>query len=527
MLYYLSAVIMQTTRKDFIKTLGLSTLGLSFFSSFDSFGQNENLPRSSPESQGVSSAGIRNFLKAAQESGLEWHSFMLLRHGNVVSEGWWKPFAAANKHTLYSLSKSFTSSAIGFLVSEGKITVNDPLIQFFPAETPAAPSENLKAMKIKHLLTMNTGHDSDTMPVFRKFENQSWVKSFLEHPVVHAPGSHFLYNTGATYVLGAILHQVTGQTLEQYLQPRLFEPLHITGYDWEKSPQGLNTAGYGLRVSTEDIAKFGQFYLQKGKWQGKQLLPESWIAEATSKQTTSQSGDNDWSQGYGYQFWRCKPGFYRGDGAYGQFCMVMPEQDAVLVMTCESFNLQKTMNVAYETILPAILSEKMAENPAELTALKQQIEALSLPVPTGNINSDLASKYSDKIFEVEKNAFGITQIGFGLFADAGVLRVNQGQGIQKIGFGWEKWKINPNKIKNPFPLVANAAAIPSKIASTATWLNNNTLQINFKFVDAVHGDKLTVNFEGDKVSVSFLNSVAENNKANPDKREKLTGNLKA
>ncbi len=515
---------METSRRDFIKTAGFGVAGLSIFSSFDSFGKPLlSLPRKSPESQSVSSAGIRNFLKAAKESGLEWHSFMLLRHGNVVSEGWWKPFEAANKHTLYSLSKSFTSSAVGFLVAEGKVSVEDQVIKFFPEFTPADASENLKAMKIKHLLTMNTGHHTDSMPDIRKNPDQVWVKSFLEKAVEHQPSTHFMYNTGATYMLGAIVHKVTGKTLEEYLQPRLFAPLNITGYDWEKSPQGLNTAGYGLRISTEDIAKFGQLYLQKGKWEGKQLLPESWVNDATSKQTTSQGGDNDWSQGYGYQFWRCKPGFYRGDGAYGQFCMVMPEQDAVLVMTCESFNLQKTMDVAYQTILPAISNEKITENPTEFASLAKEISELSLPIPKGNITSNLSTKYSDKVFSVEKNAFGITQIGFGLFADAGVLRINYGQGMEKIGFGWEKWKVNPNKRSNPFS--ANPIIVPSRVASTATWLTDSTLQINLKFVDQVHGDKLTVNFEGEKVTISLLGSVAENTKNNPEKREKLIGVL--
>lgn len=515
---------MKTTRRNFVKTAGIGAATLGLLPYFDTFGKSTiTLPRKSPESQGVNAEGILNFLKATKELGLEWHSFMLLRHGNVVAEGWWKPFEAANKHTLYSLSKSFTSSAIGFLVSEGKISVEDQVIKFFPAETPATANDNLKSMKVKHLLTMNTGHDSDTMPAIRLKPDQVWVKTFLEHPVVHEPGTHFLYNTGATYILGAILYQVTGQTLEQYLAPRLFEPLDISGYDWEKSPQGLNTAGYGLRVSTEDIAKFGQFYLQKGKWNGKQLLPVSWIEEATSKQTTSQSGDNDWSQGYGYQFWRCKPGFYRGDGAYGQFCMVMPEQDAVLVMTCESFNLQKTMDVAYQTILPAIAATKLPENPALLASLKSEIAQLSLPIPKGNTKSTLSSKYSDKVFSVEKNDFGITQIGFGLFDDAGVMRINYGQGMEKIGFGWEKWKVNPNKRKMPF--LANQNAVLTRVASTATWLNDSTLQINMKFVDQVHGDKITVNFDENALTISMLSSVAENAKNNPEKREKLKGVL--
>ena len=266
--------------------------------------------------------------------------------------------------------------------------------------------------------------------------------------------------------------------------------------------------------------------VQKGKWQNKQLLPEAWINEATSKQTTSQAGDNDWSQGYGYQFWRCKPGFYRGDGAYGQFCMVMPEQDAVLVMTSESWNLQKTMDVAYQTILPAMSKESLVENPTDLAQLKKEINDLSLPVPKGKTTSQLHAKYSDKWFNVEKNSFGVTQIGFGLFEDAGVVRINDGTGgFKKIGFGWEQWKVNKNGNKNFFP-VAGRTHMPSKIAATATWLNTNTLQINLKFVEAIHGDKLTCIFEGDKVSILFMNSISENTKNSPEKRETLIGTLK-
>jgi CubicO group peptidase (beta-lactamase class C family) len=513
---------MITTRRDFIKIAGLSTFSVGLFNPYESlFSSSYSLPRLSPESQGVLSSGIRNFLKATQESGLEWHSFMLVRHGNVVAEGWWKPFDATYKHTLYSLSKSFTSSAIGFLVKEGKITVEDQVIQFFPNDLPAAPSENLKAMKIKHLLTMNTGHEKEAN---LRASNETWIKTFLAQEVVFTPSTHFLYNTPATYMLGAIVHKVTGQTLEAYLKPRLFTPLSIDGFDWEKSPQGLNTAGWGLRVKTEDIAKFGQFYLQKGRWQGQQLLPEAWIQEATSKQTTSQTGDSDWSQGYGYQFWRCKPGFYRGDGAFGQFCMVMPEQDAVLVMTCESWNLQKTMNVAYETLLPALTNSPIAENPAELSALKNDLNTLSLPVTKGATSSKLSARYSDKIFNVEKNELGIQQIAFGLFPDAGVLRVDCGDGLKKIGFGWEKWKVNKNVLKNPFP-VANRTHALSKIAATATWLNDTTLQINLKFVEAIHGDKLTIHFNDNTVSVSFLNSISENTKNSPELRAPLKGLL--
>ncbi len=338
---------MQTTRKHFIKTTGTGILGLTFLPALtpleNLFGDHLpiSLPRTSPEAQGISSTAIRNFLKAINASGIQWHSFMLLRHGNVVAEGWWKPFDATYKHTLYSLSKSFTSSAIGMLVIDGKLKVEDPVISFFPNDLPAEISDNLRKMKVKHLLTMNTGHAEDTLPKFRESPDKTWTKIYFEQPVTFQPGTHFLYNTGNTYMLGAIVYKITGQTLEQFLGPRLFQPLGITGYDWEKSPQGLNTAGYGLRIKTEDIARFGQLYLQKGKWDGKEILSEAWINEATSSQTRSQEGNGDWAQGYGYQFWRCKPGFYRGDGAYGQYCIVMPEQDAVLAITSEKLGYAK------------------------------------------------------------------------------------------------------------------------------------------------------------------------------------------
>src|SRR5688572_27745442 len=185
---------MNTNRRHFIRNAGVSAIGLGLLPAFTRIGTIVDfhtpfvLPRMSPESQGISSAAIRDFIKATKASGLDWHSFMLLRHGNVVAEGWWKPFEPQYTHTLYSLSKSFTSTAIGLLVKEGKITVEDPVVSFFKDELPATVGENLFKMKIKHLLTMNTGHDKDTMPKLRE-SNETWTKSFLAQPVEHEPGS--------------------------------------------------------------------------------------------------------------------------------------------------------------------------------------------------------------------------------------------------------------------------------------------------------------------------------------------------
>ena len=258
------------------------------------------------------------------------HSFMLLRHGHVVAEGWWSPYDAEAPHSLYSLSKSFTSTAVGLAIAEGKLSLDDEVLKFFPEDAPAEPSNNLKAMRVSDLLRMSTGQQTEPP----RTPDQPWTKTFLAHPVPFKPGTHFLYNTSATYMLSAIVQKATGQTVLDYLRPRLFEPLGIEHPTWETSPQGISAGGYGLSIRTEDIARFGQLYLQKGKWQGKQLVPEAWVEAATSRQTSNGSNPNsDWDQGYGYQFWRCRHGAYRGDGAFGQYCIVLPEQDAVIAIT--------------------------------------------------------------------------------------------------------------------------------------------------------------------------------------------------
>ena len=517
------------SRRKFIKTTGTGAVGLSLLPSFSSiqnlfdFYPPVSLPRTSPELQGVSSTAIRSFIKAANESGLQWHSFMLLRHGNVIAEAWWKPFEPQMKHTLYSLSKSFTSTAIGLLVKEKKITVDDLVTSYFKDDLPATISDNLAKMKIKNLLTMNTGHGEDTLPKMRG-STETWTKTFLAQPVTYEPGTHFLYNTGATYMLGAIVYKVTGDKLEDYLKSRLFKPLDITGYDWEKSPDGLNTAGYGLRIKTEDIAKFGQLYLQKGKWNNKEILSASWVDEATSYQTSSQEGNGDWAQGYGYQFWRCKPGFYRGDGAYGQYCIVMPQHDAILAVTSESWDMQKSMTIMWDNLLPAMQTDPLPENATELTALKNDIKNLSLPVIKGLPSTALSARYNGKKFKVESNDYGIEEIQFKFLPEGCKWIINKGKSETSIQCGWSKWYLNPESKDYLFP-VQWRINVPSKIAGTATWIKENTLQMNLKLAEAIHGDKITCVFDGNKISVSFLNSISENTKNNPENRKDLLGTL--
>ena len=329
--------------------------------------QSPALPRSAPESEGVSTPKIIEFIEAANEKVNSMHSFMLLRNGKVIAEAWWSPEAADKPHVLWSLSKSFTSTAVGLAVADGKLSIDDPVLKFFPQEAPAEQSAYLKAMRVRDLLTMSTGHQDEV--ALR--ESKEWAKAFLAHPVPHKPGTHFKYNTPATYMQSAIVQRVTGQKVVDYLQSRLFDPLGIAAPKWDESPEGVSLGGYGLYLRTEDIAKFGQLYLQKGKWGDKQLVPTSWIEQATSKQVSNGSDPTkDWDQGYGFQFWRCRHNAFRGDGKDGQFCVVLPDQNAVVAITANTGDMQAELNIVWDKLLPAFESQPLPANAEAMARLK-------------------------------------------------------------------------------------------------------------------------------------------------------------
>ena len=370
-----------------------------------------DLERSFPEAQGIASSAVLEFVEALESQVDEIHSFMLLRQGRVVAEGWWSPYKREYPHMMFSLSKSFTSTAVGFAVAEGHFTVDDLVLSFFPDETPDNVNDHLAGMRVRHLLSMSTGHEDDTFPPMMEREDGNWTQAFFDVPVLHEPGTHFLYNTGATYLLSAIVQKTTGMKLIDYLTPRLFEPLGIENARWDESPQGFNLGGTGLLIKTEDIARLGQLYLQKGRWQGEQILPEAWVEEATRFHVSN--GDDpasDWAQGYGYQFWRCRHDNYRGDGAFGQYCIVMPEQHAVLAMTSGVSDMQKPLDLVWEILLPAMQSEALPDNAAAYDALTNKLSSLDIAPLAGQATVAITSQVSGRTYAVDANERNIETI---------------------------------------------------------------------------------------------------------------------
>ena len=472
-----------------------------------------SLPRSTPEAEGVSSAAILAFVEAADKEANEIHSFMLLRHGKVIAEGWWKPYGPDLKHTLYSLSKSFTSTAVGFAVTEKLLTVNDKVISFFPDKVPDTISTNLAQMTVKDLLIMSVGMDPD--PTFRVAgANGNWETTFFRTPVLNEPGSKFLYNSLASYMLSSIIQKVTGVKLIDYLTPRFFEPLGITGADWEINSQGVNTGGWGLRLKTEDIAKAGQFYLQKGEWNGKQLLPAEWIEEATSSKIY-QSPDasherkdaSDWMQGYGYQFWLCRNDAYRGDGAFGQYMIVMPEQDAVIAITSQTGDMQKELNLVWKYLLPGFAEKKLHPDEEALSKLNKRLASLQLPVYYRNSSSPLEKEFSGKTYLFGSNGNYIRSLKLDISDTLATLQLRKASTDYLLNFTAGEWYYDVTELPGP-NLVPNKnidVIRPFKVAGSYTWLDNNSAEFTLRYIESPHTETITCVFLEDKVGVSLKN----------------------
>ena len=335
--------------------------------------QNPSAPLPRAKASAEMDAAFQNYLQAVADSSVEMHGIMVLQHGKVLAE---KQFAPDTAHIMNSVSKTFTSTAVGFAISEGLLSLEDKIVDLFPESVPENASDTLGRITVRHLLTMNCGHAKDPTYSVREGE-EDWVRAFMEWPIVYEPGTCYCYNSLGTYVLSAAVQKVTGQKVVDYLEPRLWKPLGIEKPFWLESPAGINTGGWGLFIRTEDMARMGLCILNGGKFRGRQVIPADWVREMGKNQVPSVGAglnenqmkeilaahpdlpyflpeNSDWVQGYGYQMWRCRHNAFRADGANGQYIIILPDQDAVIAATAHVKNMQQEINLIWDNILPAL-----------------------------------------------------------------------------------------------------------------------------------------------------------------------------
>ena len=340
------------------------------------------LQRSGPAAQGVDARGIHALLDALEATpGIEPHGLVVLRHGHVVAEGWWAPYTAERPHLLYSFSKSVTSTAVGLAAAEGLLSLDDTVLSHFPELDAEVTDPRSRSMRIRDVAAMASGHLQEMVQAAHREDPVDLVRGFLRLPPEQEPGSVFTYNQPCTFALAAIVQRASGQRLTEYLRPRLFDPLGIGEVGWQRDASGREIGYSGLHAPTEAVAAVGQLHLQRGQWQGEQLLPAAWVEEATRAHISTAAEENpDWALGYGFQFWTSRHG-YRGDGAYGQFCLVLPEFDAVVAMTTAATDTQAQLSAVWEHLVPAFADAPLAPDEAAEAALAARLAALALPAP--------------------------------------------------------------------------------------------------------------------------------------------------
>lgn len=342
------------------------------------------LPRSTPEAEGIASSAIDAWLTACEAELDAVHGFVLMRHGKVVAEGWWKPFSSDRTHQLFSVSKSFTSTAVGLLVDDGKVDLDERVVDIFPDDLPEQPSERLRQVRVRDLLTMTSGMKHVELKA--SSADCDWVRHTLATGFDRDPGRMFRYDSFSTHLLAALVERRSGQPLLGFLNERLFRPIGIDSAWTTKSPTGVACGGWGLNMTTRDLARFGQLLLQEGRWEGRQLVSRDWVRLATAKQTANKDSRADWRQGYGFQFWRCKHNCYRAAGARGQFVIVMPDQEAVLALHSSLGKMERELDFVWKHLLRAMKQHALPADPKAQEALACRCAELTL-APVAGVDS--------------------------------------------------------------------------------------------------------------------------------------------
>ena len=482
----------------------------------------DGLVRTAPEEQGVRSEDVSALFQTLSDKGFELHSLMILRHGAVIAEHWWAPYSPEYPHAMYSNTKSWTAMAIGFAVQEGLVKVSDRVVDIFPDLVPKDAAPETYKLTVEHLLTMSAGHvpvtvnPSATMMTRYKGAGDDLVRDFLSAKYAYEPGTSFEYNVTCSHMLSNIISRVTGMTILEYLRPRLFEPLGVEPECWEMDLSGRNMGNGGLHLKTSDMAKFGQFLLNKGKWNGKQLLNKSWIEAATTPHiyqrpnlSEEENAKDDAGQGYGYQIWMGRCHSYRAIGAHNQVTLVLPDYDMVVVSTGSVGDEAGFNSVVYDFAKKISSNKKI--NKTKGFNLENELERYALKKPFEQKPASVKS--CAKKYRIYNNSLGIDAVALRFDAKGNMYLTLEGSAfISNLSFGIEDWMIGHTDHKMAFAraIYPNTMDItPYRAAGIATWENENTLLAHcLSMFNVSTSENFKFTFDGENIKMEILPPVS-------------------
>ncbi|MDB5707343.1 MAG: Penicillin-binding protein beta-lactamase class [Sphingomonas bacterium] len=452
----------------------------------------DGLPRALPEAKGVSSEAVLAFLDDVAAAGLELHSFMLARGGSVVAEGWWWPYQPQRIHMTHSLTKSVMVCGVALALDEKRFGLDDKVVSFFPEHVPADASDNLKAMTVRNLLTMQCGHDHETSGSVWRPIKTSWIAEFMKIPVPITPGTKMVYTSAASYMLSAIVTKTTGMKLADYIRPRLLDPMGITDFHWDVSPEGVTPGGNGLSWTTADSLKLGLLHAQKGLWKGKRLLSAEWVADATRHHTEDADG------GYGYQWWMGPGKAYLGLGLFTQMSIVFPEHDAVLALFSAIDGSRKLKPLIWKHF-PAAFVDATPATPAS-AALRKRTDSLRLLPTLAKTRSTRAASIAGRSFTLAANDQAAMAVKFDLAGDRIRYQLTDDRGTHAITAGLGEW-LEQDTTMTGARLHHEYEPDTMRVVAGARWIDDDTLEMTWQFVEAAFRDTVICRFADGKVTV--------------------------
>ncbi len=468
----------------------------SFFTASSQTGE---LPRSTPEAEGIPSKAVYTLFDSLTSlPRTEIHSVMVLRHGKVVGEIYPAPIKAEYMHTLYSASKTFVGAAVGLAVADNRLRLTDRVALFFPESLPENVSSNLAAMTVRDLLTMTSGIDPDWN---MRNITPDWIKTYLSKPA-NKPGIDFKYDSMCTYLLSAIVQKATGMKVLDYLKLKIFNDMHITDIEWQESPEGYNTGGWGLHIQPESLAKFGLLLINKGNWNGKQLIPAEWVTAMTSSQQKTYACD------YCYQTWRAEyPGSFRADGALGQYILMVPDKDIVVVITeCTMIDGIRQRNLVWNILMPSITDKHLTAG-KDLKTLRKKETAYTLATPKGNNGSGISRYVYGKNIKLDNNrlnwaSLNIQQKGKQLSAK---ITLTDGKSFT-LPCGYNRWVTTTTDAEPPYSIspVGKFTGIKPHfyVAGSYAWKAKNTLNLKIQYANWVSAVDAAITFNGNDVTIN-------------------------
>ena len=466
----------------------------------------DGLSRAEPSAMGVDADAIVAFVDAVEAAELDLHSLMIHRNGKVVAEAWRWPYRADRPRNLHSVAKSFTACAIGLALDEKRFTLDDKVVSFFPDALPAVVGDWLAALTLEDLLTMRVGHGGETSGAQWRALGTSWIEAFFRIPVVEQPGGSFLYTSAASYMLSAVLNRVTGETLHDYLKPRLLGPLGITGETWDIGPDGINPGGNGLTAKTVDLLKLGILHAQNGVWEGRRLLPEHWVATATRAHVESGR--------YGYHWWTRPDGMYSAIGKFVQMAVVFPAHGVTLAVTGAIKGSGRLMPYI-DRYFPAAFREALRDGPiagpaadARLKARLVEWQREDAPVawkapyllagPVAHSGGTTRARTEKRRFTTQPNAQGIEALQLEFSERECTLRLTDADDEHAIVAGFDRWIEGANEMPGR-DLHHGYRLMGSPVVARACWLDPARLQMTWIFAETAFRDTVICEFAGQQI----------------------------